>query len=118
MNRIPGDSLDSSDGRLIEAFDTEGGHFIKECAPMLESIIGCPGGRAKSPSTSPALVATTLSPSSPVETVTDNVSCSGFSRPRASPVWTAQTLHQFVDLIEGRGRAFDLSLKPYHEDEL
>jgi hypothetical protein len=40
MKNIPGDSFDSSDGRLIEAFDTEGGDFIKECAPMLEPIIG------------------------------------------------------------------------------
>jgi len=37
--------------------------------------------------------AITLSPPGSVETVTDNTSCSGFSRPRASPVWTAETLH-------------------------
>jgi hypothetical protein len=98
MNRIPADSLDSSDGRLIEAFDTEGGDFIKECGPMLESIIGCPGGRAKGPSTSPALVATTLPRPSPVETVANDRSGTGIFRGRTVPVGTGEILHGFGTL--------------------
>ena len=42
MDRIPGDSFDSSDGRLIQALDTEGGDFMKGATPILESIIGRP----------------------------------------------------------------------------
>ena len=93
MNRIPGDSLDSSDGRLVQAFDTESGDFIKGGAPVLESIIGCPGCRAECLPTSPALVATTLPPPGRVEAVANDGSGSGFSRARAVPVWTAETLH-------------------------
>jgi hypothetical protein len=39
MNRIPGNSLDSSDGGFVQTFDTEGGDFIKDRTPMLESIV-------------------------------------------------------------------------------
>ena len=51
------------------------------------------GVRAESLPADPALEPTTLPPRGLVETVPDNASCSGFSRPRASPVWTAVTLH-------------------------
>jgi hypothetical protein len=94
MDRIPGNSLDPSDSRFAHAFDAQSRDFIKSGAPVLESIIGCPGRRAKCLPTRSALVATTFPPPSLVETVTDNASCSGFSRPRASPVWTAETLHR------------------------
>jgi hypothetical protein len=43
MDRIPGDALDSSDGRLVQTLDTEGGDFIKGGATVLESIIRRPG---------------------------------------------------------------------------
>jgi hypothetical protein len=43
MNRVPGNSLGSSDGRLVHTLDTEGGNFIKGGATVLESIIKCPG---------------------------------------------------------------------------
>src|SRR4030095_4052528 len=94
MNRIPGNSLDPSDSRFAHALDAQSRDFIKSGAPVLESIIGQPGRRAECLPTSSALVATTLSPPSPIETMTDNASCRGFSRPRASPVWTAETLHR------------------------
>jgi hypothetical protein len=38
MHGIPGDSFDSSNGGLIETFDTEGGNFLKGGATVLESI--------------------------------------------------------------------------------
>jgi hypothetical protein len=94
MDRIPGNFLDPSDGRFTHAFDAQSRDFIKSGAPVLESIIGPRGRGAECLPTSSALVATTLSPPSPVETVADNASCSEFSRPRASPVWTAETLHR------------------------
>jgi hypothetical protein len=62
MDRMPGNSLDSSDGRLIQALDTEGGDFIKRGATVLESIVGCPVCRAKRLPASPAPIATTLPP--------------------------------------------------------
>jgi hypothetical protein len=42
MHRIPGNALDSSDGRLIQALDTEGGDLIEDRTPVLESVIRCP----------------------------------------------------------------------------
>jgi hypothetical protein len=59
----------------------------------LESMIRHTSCRTKRLPTNRALVLATLPPCGLVETVTDNASCSGFSRPRASPVWTAETLH-------------------------
>ena len=46
MDRIPGNSLDSSNGRFAHAFDAQSRDFIKSGAPVLESIIRCPGRRA------------------------------------------------------------------------
>jgi len=93
MNRIPGDSLDSSNGRLIEAFDTKGGDFIKRGATVLESIIRCPFCRAECLFTSLTLVATTLSPPGRVKAVANDGSDVTFSRGRAVLVGTAETLH-------------------------
>jgi hypothetical protein len=95
MNRIPGNSLDSSNGGLDETFDTEGGHFIKGGATVLESVIQCSGGRAECLSTSPALVATTLPRPSRVKAVANDGSDVAFSRGRAVPIGTAETLHGF-----------------------
>jgi hypothetical protein len=46
-----------------------------------------------------------------VETVTDNAAGSGFSRARAPPVWTAETLHSSWTLSRGRSDGLGLSLK-------
>jgi hypothetical protein len=89
---MEGNSLGSSNGRFAHPFDAQSCDFIKSGEPVLESVIGCLARRAKGLTTTSALVATTLPTPSLVETVTDNASCSGFSRPRASPVWTAETL--------------------------
>jgi hypothetical protein len=72
MNCIPGNALDSSDGRLIQALDTERGNLIKDRTPVLESMIRSPGYRAERLPTSPAPVATTLSPSSRVEAMAND----------------------------------------------
>src|SRR4029453_13375672 len=98
MNRIASYWLDPGDSRFAHAFDAQSRDFIKSGAPVLESIIRCAGRRAECLPTSSALVATTLSPPSRIETVTDNASCCGFSRPRASPVWTAEKLHRLWTL--------------------
>ena len=80
MDRIPGDPLDSSDGRLIQALDTVRGDFIERGATVLESIIRCPVCRAERLSTSLALVATTLSRLRRVEAVANDVTNNRLSR--------------------------------------
>src|SRR5687768_11032585 len=69
---MEGNSLDPSDSRFAYAFDAQSRDFIKSGATVLESIIGCPARRAECLPTSSAPVATTLSPPSLEETVTDN----------------------------------------------
>src|SRR5262249_39647203 len=91
MDCVPGDLLPSSDGRLIQAFDTEAGDFIEPGATVLESIIRCPVCRAERLAASLALVATTLCRLGPVEAVANDGSV--FHRPRAMSVGTAETLH-------------------------
>src|SRR5262249_37615523 len=99
MDRIPGNSLNSSDGRLIETFDTEEGDFIKGGETVLESVVRCPDCRAERLSTSLALVATTLSPLSRIEAVANDGSDIAFSRGRTVPVGTTETLHGFGTLL-------------------
>ena len=92
MDRIPGNSLDPSDGGLIQTLDTEKGDFIKGGAPVLETIIRCSGCRGERLAASPALAAATLSPSCLVEAMAKDLSGSRLSL-RAAAVWTAETLH-------------------------
>jgi hypothetical protein len=92
MDRIPSDSFDASDGRLIQALDT-GGDFIEPGATVLESIVGCPVCRAERLATRLALVATTLPPPGRVKAVAKDGSDVTFSRARAVLVGTAETLH-------------------------
>src|SRR5262249_38902905 len=93
MNCIPGDLLGSSNSRLIEAFDTEGGDLVKDYTPMMDSIIRCPSCRAERLPTSLALVAPTLSPPGRVETVANDGCSVALSRGMAVPVGTIETLH-------------------------
>jgi len=93
MNCIPGDLLGSSNSRLIEAFDTEGGDLVKDDTPMMDSIIRCPSCRAERLPTSLALVAPTLSPPGRVETVANDGSGAQVSRGWVMPMGTAETLH-------------------------
>ncbi len=58
MDRIPGNSLDSSNGGLVQTLDTESRDFVKACAPVLE-VSGC---GAECLPTTLAQVATTPSP--------------------------------------------------------
>jgi hypothetical protein len=39
IDRIPGDSLDTSDGRLVQAFDAQGGDLVEGRATMLQSML-------------------------------------------------------------------------------
>ena len=118
MHRIPGDSLDSSNGRLVQTLDSERSDFIKCGEAVLESIISCPGCRAERLPTSLALVATTLPPPGLVEAVGDNLSGSGFFQRCALAVWTAGTLHGFWTPVDGGTAGLKLSLKLYHESKL
>ena len=72
MDRVPGNSFDSSDGGLIHALDTEGGDFIEPGPTVLESIVGSPVCRAKRLPASPAPIATTLPPSGRVDGVAND----------------------------------------------
>ena len=44
MDCIPSDSLDASDGRFVHPFGAESRDLIKDCAPVLESIVRGPYG--------------------------------------------------------------------------
>jgi len=65
--------------RLVEAFYTESGDFIKGSATVVEAIISCARCRGEGLSTSLALVATTLSPPGRVETVANDGSAAPVS---------------------------------------
>jgi hypothetical protein len=117
VNRVPGNSLDSSDRGLIQTFDTESSHLIKDRTPVLKSIIRCPDCRAEGLSTSPALVAATLPRPSRVKAVANEDSDVAFSQGRAVPVGTAEALRNSA-LIEGSPGGVELSLKLCHAGEL
>src|SRR5262249_26092179 len=93
MNCVPAEPVDSSDGRLVEAFDTEGGDSIKRRAAVLESIIRCASRRGEDLPARLATIATMLTPPRPVEAVANDGSDVVFSRGRAVLVGTAETLH-------------------------
>src|SRR5262249_29619935 len=110
MHGVPADPVDSSDNRLVEALDTEGGDSIKCGATVLESIIGRASRRGEGLSTSLTLVPTTLSPPRRVEAVATDGS-DAFSRARAVPVGTAETLHGWWNLETQELLLSNLSLK-------
>jgi hypothetical protein len=93
MNCIPSDSLDSSDGGLVEAFHTESGNFIKRGATVVKSIIRRPDCRTECLSTSLTLVATTISPPSLVKAMANDGSAAAVFRGRAVRIGTSETLH-------------------------
>jgi hypothetical protein len=88
IDSIPGDVLDSRDSRLVQAFNAENSHLIKDHATMLESIVRRSGICAKRLLTSQALV-----PS--YRNQTEYVSDDLFSRRRAFSVGTLETLHHY-----------------------
>ena len=92
IDGIAGDLLDTSDRRLVQAFDAEGGDLIEGRATMLQSIVRRPGVGAEGLTASLATVATTPSPFPPVEAVTDDSCGSGVSRQRAVPVCADEAL--------------------------
>ena len=80
-------------------------------------MIRCPDCRAERLPTNLALVATTLSPSSPVKAMANDGPSVAFSRWRAMLVWTAETLHGSWTLSTLRADGRKLSFKLYHESE-
>ena len=95
INRIPGDSLYSSNRGLVWSLDAERGDLIKSFAPLLESIVGHAGIGTECLTAS----ATTLSTTPPslgfVKSVANDVSGSAFARQWAFLVWATETLHGF-----------------------
>jgi hypothetical protein len=89
MNCIPGDSFDSSDGRLVQTLDTQGGDLIKDCTSMLDSIIWRPSCRAKCLPTNLALVATTLPSCCLVEAMANDGCGAAIFRGRAVACWNS-----------------------------
>jgi hypothetical protein len=86
MDRVPGDSFDLSNGRLIHSLDTEGGDFIERGERVLELMVRRPGVRTERLPASPTVVWTTLPPRCLVEAMAADASGSGFSRPRVLSV--------------------------------
>jgi hypothetical protein len=99
IDSIPADSLYSSDCRFVQALDAESGNLIESCASVLDSMVGRAGIGAECLTASAATISTALSPVSLVEAVADDVSNPGYSRVRASLVWTAETFHCFWTLL-------------------
>jgi hypothetical protein len=93
IDRIPGDSLDASNGGLVQAFDAEGGNLAEGRATMLESMVRRRSAHAEGLAASLAPVSTTPPPFRPVEAVADDPSGSGLSQQWAFPVCAAETLH-------------------------
>jgi len=82
MNRIPCDSLDSSDSGLVQTFGTQGAGAGVDA--KVHGLLSRPTGTAQ--------VSAALSPSGLVEAVADDMSSSSSSRQRTVPLWTAETL--------------------------
>jgi hypothetical protein len=93
IDGIPADLLDTSDRRLIQAFDAEDGDLVEGRATMFESLVRRPGVGAEGLTASLASVSTTPSPFCPVEAVTHDSSGSGFPCQRAVLVCATVTLH-------------------------
>ena len=102
IDSIPADVLDSGDRRLVQAFDAQSRNLIKGGAAVLEPIVRRPGIGAERFLACLASVSTTPSPTSLIETKTDDLSGSGFSRRQAFPVRTAETFHGFWNPDDGR----------------
>jgi hypothetical protein len=111
IDRIPTDAFNARDGRLVQAFDAEGGDLIEGSATMLESMVGRPGVGGEGPAASLTSVSPTPSPFRPVEAVTDDSSSGASSRQRAVPVWASETLHLLLDRSTAGLVAPELSLK-------
>jgi hypothetical protein len=115
MDRIPGNSLDPSDGGLIQTLDTEKG-FIRWRAGAgddnkvfgLSSRTSCRKSRT---------VAATLSPSCLVEAMSKDLS--EIVSPCGQRLFgQTETLHDWLDLVDVRTDGVKLSLKLYYAREL
>jgi hypothetical protein len=80
MNGIPGNSFYPRYHGLVHALDAEGGNLIEGGATMLESMVWRTGIRAERLTASTATISTTPPPVSSVESVTNDVPGTGFSR--------------------------------------
>ena len=100
IDSVPGDSLYASNRGPVQSLDAESGNLIESCTTVLESMVGRAGIGAESFAASAATISTTPPPLGFVESVANNVSGPGYSRVRASLVWTAETLHCFWTLLE------------------
>ena len=80
--RIPGNLLDSGDGRLVDTLDAESGNLIEHGSAMLEAVINRAAVSAESPVTTLASESSAFSPPSLVESKTNNPSPRGFGSQR------------------------------------
>ncbi len=72
-NRVPGETLDPSDRRNADTFDSEGDDGIERSSPMLKTVVGRAFGRRERLSTPDAPVSTPFPRPGSVESVAEDV---------------------------------------------
>src|SRR5262252_571649 len=79
IDGIPADTLDAGDSRLVQTFYAESRHLIKGSAAMLKSKVRSPSVGAECSLAGLASISTAPSPTSLIETKTDDVFGNSFS---------------------------------------
>jgi hypothetical protein len=92
---VPGNLLDSGDGRLVHTLDAESGNPIKHSPAMLEVVIDRAAVPAESPATTLASESSAFSPAGLVESKTNNYGQRGLGSCYALLVWAAEKFHGF-----------------------
>ena len=72
IHRIPGDLLDSGDGRLVHTLDAESGDLIEHSPAMLEPVINGAAVSAEDPAATLASESSAFSPAGLVESKTND----------------------------------------------
>jgi len=92
---IPGNMLDSGDGRFVDSLDAESGNLIEHGSAMLEAVIDRAAVSAEGPATTLASESSAFSPAGLVESKTNNYGQRGAGSYQALRIWTAETFHGF-----------------------
>ena len=95
IHGVPGNLLDSGDGRLVHTLDAESGDLIEHGSAMLETMIDRAAVSAESPATTLASESSAFSPAGLVESKTNNYGQRGIGSCQALLIWTAETFHGF-----------------------
>jgi hypothetical protein len=118
IHGVPGNLLDSGDGRLVHTLDAESGDFIEHSSAMLEAVIDSATVPAEGPAATLASEATTFAPPSWVESKTNDHSQRWFWLQQTGYVWTAEFLHGAWTRSSVNPANSIIGLKPYHMNGL